>query len=56
MENFLYFLVAFFALDIVGKAYCLYKRDTTRTDAGVALDLVFNVGVLTWVVWLLAKI
>ena len=55
MEAFLYFLIALFVLDIIGKCYLFYKRDMIRSEAQLAIDLVLSVGVLCWSVWLLAR-
>lgn len=55
MKQFVICMVIVLALDSVGKISLLHKRDVTRTLTGIALDAVFNVGLLVWGAWVLGQ-
>lgn len=56
MTLFLWTIVAILLLDICGKAAILYGRVTERSMGMTAFDLLANVGLLGWALYLIGGV
>jgi hypothetical protein len=54
MNAFLWTMVGLLALGVLGKSCQLYMQDTVRNLAFLPWDILINIGLIAWAVWLLA--
>lgn len=56
MTAFLWTMIAVFVLGILGKTCWLLTQDRVRNLALVPWDILVELGLLVWAVWLVAKL